>query len=342
MIDLDKAARRAQEANLKVPLHLQVFRGLKKWWADQPPVIVILFGMVALAVLVGLTLWEALNSARGWALLAKDAAPQWLAFIAGVAATVGYITFHRRAAENGREVEDIKERMEADPVPGVKPPTRLQLEKAEGRFWKAGAAAVAFAALSLWGIFSNLASKTGMVSKGAEEVNAERTQLQADIFVLEKEVGSFNGELVTAIITANNARMGSMVAEARGWGMKDLEPDGSCAEDLKPRQRDLCNAVNGSVDQMGLRGEIAALQADIDNHAKKVAELDAKKAELSKQAAVEGNEHWAAMQELSAGNIGADQFRIWGMFIASLISLFATGLGWDELFEQREKRRKAK
>jgi hypothetical protein len=340
--EIDKAAQRAMEANVKPPLATRIFRGLKKWWDNQPPIVVICFGVVTLAVLVLITGFEALNSARGWVMVTKDAMPSQVAFFAGCSVTIGYVVFHRRASERARDVEALRD----DPSPNDR-----AIRKAEGRMWKAAAVAIIFASLSLWGIFSNLASKTALVAREANETNGERTQLQADIIILENEVDSVNVDLISALILSKEAKLASMTAEARGWGMLNLDvappknapadyPGPACLTDLKPRQRDLCNAAHGTVDADGLVGEIAALQADLKQVEAKRDLLSEKRAALLKVHAVEGAEHWNAMNELSAGNVSADQFRIWGMFLASLLFLFGAGFGWDELFEEVQRRKR--
>ena len=339
--EIDKAAQRAIEANVKPPLMATALRSLSKWWDQQPPIVVICFGVVTLAVLVLISGFEALNSARGWVMVTKDAMPPQIAFFAGCAVTIGYIAFHRRASERARDVEALRD----DPSTNDR-----MIRKAESRMWKASAVAIIFASLSLWGIFSNLASKTAMVARSATETNSERTQLQADIIVLENEVDSVNTDLIGALILSKEAKIASMTAEARGWGMLNLDvvppksaptdyPGPACLTDLKPRQRDLCNAAHGTVDADGLVGELAALQSDLKQIALKKDKLSEKRAALLKVEAVEGAEHWNAMNELSAGNVSADQFRIWGMFLASLLFLFGAGFGWDELFEEVQRRK---
>ncbi len=339
--EIDKAAQRAIEANVKPPLATRMFRGLNKWWHEQPPIVVIFFGVVTLSVLVLISGFEALNSARGWVMITKDAMPPQIAFFAGCAVTIGYIAFHRRASERARDVEALKD----DPSTNDR-----AIRKAEGRMWKASAVAIIFASLSLWGIFSNLASKTAMVAREANETNSERTQLQADIIILENELDSVNVDLIGALILSKEAKLASMTAEARGWGMVNLDvvppkgastdyPGPSCLTDLKPRQRELCNAAHGTVDADGLVGDLAALRSDLKQVEEKTNQLKEKRANLLNVEAVEGAEHWDAMNELSAGNVSADQFRIWGMFLASLLFLFGAGFGWDELFEEVQRRK---
>lgn len=345
MVDqIDKAARRAIEANAKPAWPIRAWRGLVKWWANQPPIIVIVFGIVAVSALTLISGWEMLNSARGWMLLAKDAAPEQLAFLAGCATVLGYLSFHRRASERGREVSRLKD---------VQPVDLRAVERAESRAWRSWGVATLFAILSLWGIFSNLASKTAMVAHQAEEVNDGRTQLQADIIILENDVDAFNEPLILALIKSKESKVASLTAEARGWGMPNLDvmppemteeeaakyPGPACLSDLRQRQRDLCNAAHGTIEADGLIGELEAFKADLQKHNENVKALEAKKAELASVAAVEGQEHWDAMSEISAGNMTADQLRIWGMFIASLLFLFGAGLGWDELFEEVERRK---
>jgi len=341
--DMDKAARMATEAQVKPALPIRMWRGVVRWWGKQPPVIVIFFFICAVAVLVLMTGWEALNSARGWVMLAQGAAPAQVAFMAGIASTVGYVVFHRRASERFRSVKEAKR---------LNPPDPDKVEAIESRAIRSTLAAVLMAALSLWGIFSNLASKTALVANEAGEINGARTQLMADIITLENEVEGFNVDLILALKTASESRLAGMTAEARGWGMDNLDvavpPDAdetytgpACLQDLRPRQRELCNAAHGSVNSTGIVGDVAAYNSDLEKHRKRTKLLADKRTELAKIHAVEGQEHWNAMTELSAGNVTPDQFRIWGMFLASLFFLFAAGLGWDELFEEAE-RRKAK
>jgi hypothetical protein len=328
--DVDKSARMAIEANVKIPLHKRAWRGIKTWYGGLPPIVTVFFSIFALAALLGISSWEALNSARGWVLLGKGSAPMPLAFIAGVCVTVGYIVFHRRASERARLVNDLTQ----EGADG------FVIQRARTAANKALVTAVILAALSLGGVFSNLASKSGMAANEAGEVNSSRTQVMARVISLQNDLDNANPELIAALISANESKLASMTAEAMGWGMADLLPDKGCAQDLMQRQRQLCNAANGSVDQTGTVGQLAALRADMDGYNAKLEKLKSAQALLDTVHAVEGQEHWDSMTALTAGKVGADQFRIWGMFLASVLFLFGAGNGWDELFEQREKRKK--
>ena len=351
--DVDKSARRSVEMNTKPPLHVKVWRGLVRWWDDQPPVISIVFAIAAVAILILLTGWESIQSGRGWAMVTKDTAPAELAFLAGMAATMGYVVFHRRASERYREAKALRRQKKAQDRGDVTTGPRIDrddIDDATNRGRKAFLTASILAALSLWGVFSNLASKTAITSEAATEVSAERTALIAEIAVTERDVSTFNAPLVEAMLLAYESQLAGMTAEAKGWGMANLDavapadapadyPGPACLNDLKPRQRELCNAVNGTANQSGLRGEVAGLMADLERNEQKQKELAEKKEALSKIEVVEGAKHWEAMQELSSGNVSSDTFRIWGMFLASVFFLFAAGWGWDELFENVEKRK---
>lgn len=351
--DVTKSARRSVEMNTKPPLHVKVWRGLVRWYDDQPPVITILFFLVAVAILVLLTGWESLQSARGWIMITKDTAPEEAAFLAGCAVTIGYVVFHRRASERYREARGLARKRAAQSRGDDKSLPKIEredIDDAKNRARKAFLATSLLAALSLWGVFSNLASKTAITSEYAQEVSSERSQLQAEIIVLKNSVNAFNPELTAALLLAYESQLAGMTAEARGWGMANLDAvapsdppanyEGpACLNDLKPRQRELCNAANGTANKSGIRGEVAALKADLSAQIKKAEELAEKERELAGMEAVEGAKHWEAMQEISAGKVSSDQFRIWGMFIASIFFLFSAGWGWDELFEGLEKRK---
>jgi outer membrane murein-binding lipoprotein Lpp len=342
MSEVDKSARMAIEAQVKVPIHRQFWRGMKRagasvsaWWDRQPRAVVIISAIFAAAVLTGLTGWEALNSARGWVMLANGAAPANVAFMAGLSVTIGYVVFHRRASERVRKVNDLKRKAE-DEEGSVK---MYEIDRAKSVAGKAVIAAVVLATLSLFGVFSNLASKTAMTAGKAEEVNSSRTELQADIIILKNDIAALNPDVLNALLAAKQSQLKSMVAEAKGWGVDNLDPDDGCAADLSQRVRQLCNAANGSVERIGVSAEVAAYEAQIATLKAKQAQLKAKESQLANTAAIEGEEHWKAMSGLTKGKLDPDIFRIWGMFLASMLFLFGAGLGWDELLEEAERRK---
>ncbi len=323
MSDMDRAAQMALQANVKKSWRVKLRAFVNRW----PDTISFIFAILAVAVLVALTSWEAHNSASGWALMAKGAAPPAMAYMAGFAITIGYVVFHRRAAEHRRHARALKKQ------PGKGDLQELTRNRASKSF----VFAVFAAALSLFGVFSNLASKTAMSATGAEEANIARTSLVIEKRDLERALRFADVEGTQAIIDADKDTLASMLAEAKGWGMPDLEPDGACAKDLRPRQRQLCNRANGTAGEMGVRGEILINEAamkKVEADTLRLAEVDGL---LSQTTSSEGAAHWKAMSKISQDALKPDMFRIWGMFLASVFFLVIIGVGWDEFFERLEE-----
>lgn len=306
-MDLQQRIARAQNANVK----LTTGQKIRRWIEKQSPVAVF-FAALQLVALIAFTLFEAHNSGRGWIMITNGAAPWFLAYSLGVGMTIGYLSFHRKAAEELRA----------------------------GRKDKGGQAAIVAVictALALFGVFSNVASKTSVSASAATENNTDRAILLAEIRQLEAEVTPESVAQTEALADVTRRQIGSKEAEAIGWGLKAGATIEECANDLRPRQRQLCNTLNGSDNSMGLRNELTLHESALDGYRSKSERLEAMRAEVKGMKVEEGAAHWDAMSKITSGAASPDMFRIWGTFLASLGILFILGFGWDSFLEKREE-----
>lgn len=311
MQEPDSAAVRAMRAEIKTPFHVQA----AAWFGKLPPWGDILIAAMVFGMLTLLTAWEANNAGQGLALIAQGTAPWWFAYIAGAAVTIGVVASHRRGQEAERDSDKIAKR-------------------------KWGSVTVALAIVSLFGVFSNLASKTAVSDRAATDNNERRAALQAEVTTLGAEVTPQQILQLEALIDANERIIAASLAEAQGWGMDDLDPDGACAADLRARQRQLCNKVNGSVDNPGVRTELDLTRAALEGKRAAAQRLEAAREELSGMTIAEGAEHWSAMSQL-AGSVGQDVdaswFRVFGSFLLSVLILIGVAIGWDAALETRQE-----
>lgn len=306
-MDLQQRIARSQNANVKQGIGQKI----KLWAAKQSPVAVF-FAALQIVALIAFTLFEAHNSGKGWMMITTGAAPWFLAYALGVGMTIGYLSFHRKAAEELRA----------------------------GRKDKGGQAAIVAVIctiLALFGVFSNVASKTSVSANAASENNTDRALLLAEIRQLEAEVTPESIEQTKALADVTRRQIGSKEAEAIGWGLSAGATIDECAADLRPRQRQLCNTLNGSDASMGLRNELTLHESALVGYQSKTDRLVELKAKAKGMKQEEGAAHWDAMSKISNGSIGADMFRIWGTFLASLGILFILGFGWDSFLEKREQ-----
>lgn len=308
MNDISERVRRAGAAKTRTPWRVRF-----EQWRENVSLSTLLFVAFQLVMLVALTAYEAFNSASGWEMIARGAAPSWLSSTFGAALTVGYIAYHRKASECHR-IGDMA---------GMR---------------KAAIVAFLGCALALFGVFSNLASKTALTANEASENNSSRTQIIADIRLLESTVTPELISTTTAIVEVTERQIASLEGEAVGWGMSETSP-AACAADLRSRQRSICNSLNGTGDgqTMGLRNELALNKSALENLGTQAERLAVLKKQLSGLSQIEGQAHWEAMTKISAGNVEASSFRIWGTFIASALVLLMLGFGWDSFCEKREQ-----
>ncbi len=285
---------------------------LRRWWENRPPVTEVMFILFGVAGLIALTAFEATGSARGWAMMTAGAMPHFVALFAGLFVTILYVVMHRQASEEFRSSKKT-------------------------RGYRATGAAILAASLSLMGVFGNIASKTSVSAETARESNQDRDTLRAMRITLDRKVAAVDPSFVQAMIDADTATLNGMIAEAKGWGMADLDAAGACADDLRPRQRQLCNAANGSAGETGIRGQVAINEAALVTYEMNRAELDSLEKQLDSLSRKEGAAHWESMAQLTSGHVKADAFRIWGSFIASVFFLLCAGFGWDYWFERVEK-----
>ena len=288
------------------------FSTIKLWFAERK--VSELFTMViALGILIVATVWEATNAAAGYVLLAQNVAPAWIAWIFGFCAPFGYFVFHRRASEFYRAND------------------YMQMSRS---------ILVAFALtfLALIGVFSNVASKTGLQAENAKEINEARRALIVEKMTLEAEVQPETVALTESFITVTERQIRSKEAEATGWRMPDTDPTGYCAQDLRPRQRQICNDLNGTgSDNMGLRNELEMHKTTIEVANIKRDRIEEIETELGGLKLTEGAAHWGSMSRLTNGNVGSDWFQIWGSFAISVLVLIVVGFGWDSFLEGRQR-----
>lgn len=307
---VNSAAGSAMNAQIELPWQIR----LANWWERQPPLGRVLVSVLTIGLLVVLTAWEANNAGQGWALIAKGTAPYLFAYLGGAAVTVSYVVFHHRAAEQFRK------------------------GRGKGKPWQPLATAIIAAVLSLFGVFANIASKTQVSAATAQEQNTDRAELRAEAKRLQAETSPERINQLEAMIAVNERIIAATLAEAEGWGMDNLDPEGACAADLKRRQRQLCNRVNGGPDDLGARNELALNQAALEAAKLKAERLKKIRDQLSSMRVQEGAAQWDAMSKIAGDldrDLAPDDFRIWGSLLASLGFLFLAGMGWDTIIEAR-------
>lgn len=305
--DIQARAARAMAQNVKIPLSKRITE-----WAERQNKVTVFFVLLQLTALIGFTLFEAHNSARGWVLITNGAAPAFLAYMMGAAATIAALSFFRQAAEAHRD--------------GKKDTTI-----------KAVAVAFIATALALLGVFSNVSSKTGVASIRANEINTERAILLAEKRGLEADLSGDKIGQTSALVDVLERRVQSQEGLAVGWGMTDKASPEECKADLRVTQRDICNALNGDANSLGLRNEYEMAKASLASLTAKQVELASVEDRLKTLPVEEGSAHWEAMSDVAQGSFTAEQGRIYGTFFASFGIMLLLMLGWDAFFEKREK-----
>lgn len=316
--ELDKATRIALDAQVKVPWQDK----LREQLAALPTglrIMAWLFMVVAVGALIAATYWEANNAGGGFQMLGKGVAEPWLAYTAGFGFTIAYIVFHRFTAEA------LRQHTAWPPSPEVLKP--------------AGAATV-FALLSLAGVFANLVDNASANKSLGEEQAGRRAEMMAEVMALRAQVNAFSEPQMRALLESSQRLMLGYQAEAAGWGMSDLEPDGACMADLKPRQRQLCNLA------LDTEGTILQAQAAIEANETTKAALKLAEQALAAAPEVERQQFWGTASKIVTEAQGRDEsqarsseaFLALFMLFVSLFTLFGTGLGWDAIFEYLERR----
>jgi hypothetical protein len=319
MNDTAQIVRAAEDAKVK-----RTFWFKAKLWIESRSATEIFVVIGMFAVLCGLTWWEQSNAATGWQMLATGYAPAWIAGLFGFCLPVGVFIFHRRMAEFHRDGKSSKAA-------------------------QAGVVMIALAGLTLFGVFSNIASKSEVQQNAAMENNAARGVLLAEVQALEMEVTDERYLRLVGTKQVTESQIKSREAEAKGWGFDPVEiPETKpvqytyatieqCAADLRARERQICNDLNGNGDEPGLRGRLLLVETDFAIYESNKALLEEKKAELKERPRIEGDGHWSAMQRISGGGMDADGWRIWGTLFVSAFVLIALAFGWDLFLEAREE-----
>lgn len=321
MNQIDEAAHRALRAKVRQPLGTRVAS-----WYDKNDMRKVAAAVFAFACLLGVTAYEMSNAALGAVLFAKGVIPSPIAFVLGAGLVVGYIGFHRSASEDYRAKQWYK----------------------AGR---ATIAAVIFALVSLFFVFSNTSSKTGMTAQQAMETNTKRAELvieRDDLYPRTTE--NFKAQ-TQALINVTNRQIESFEAEAVGWDLSETKMvDGEtvteaatptmCARNLRPRARIICNELNGSSEGIGLRNELLLHEAAMAQFERDSARIKEVNGMLARMPRAEGQAHWQAMQDVSMGAVSSETFRIFGALFVSMFLLLGAGFGWDLFFEARQAEKK--
>lgn len=332
-----------------------------KLWLERKKTAGVIFVLFTFGLLSGFTIYEATNSARGWAMIAGSAAPTWIATCFGFVATIGYISFHRAAFEKERDKKDAvkawRKALEENPnlsysEAGDSP------EDLPGPY-KEVLVMIGCAFIALVGVFSNLADKTGKDAQEALEANTSRAELVAELGTIERATTEDKFITARALVDVTYEAITSLEDEAVGWGMEAipiLTDDGvpvmttneagqavpkttaatseQCRADLRTRERIICNELNGPD---GLRSELTLHEAALYGLEVRKARGEEIKESLKDMKIEEGNQHWAAMETVAMGSVDSDTIRIWIMFLASCVVLVILGFAWDSFFEARER-----
>lgn len=306
MNDIDLAARRAMEAQTKTPWRVQL-----KLWVQSLDAGKIFIVLVTFAFLVGFTIYEGLNAAAGWVLIAQGAVPQPAAFVFGFGTVLGVIAFHRMAGEDFERGKT-------------------------GRAWRSVVVVLGCMALALLGVFSNLSSKTAVSAQTATNVNFDNAALRAEMTTLRRTSSDAALANAETLVEVTQGIIESLEAEAVGWQMDGTTPE-DCAQDLRTAQRNICNQLNGTGGDLGYRNELLLAETALSNVRAGRERLEEIQGILRNAGAQEGAAHWEAMSDVSLGRIEADAARIWATFLASLVVLIVLGFGWDRFFDAREK-----
>jgi hypothetical protein len=315
--ELDEHSRIALDAQIRPTWQVRMRHAI----SELPPVFKLLawlFILVALGALIAATFWEGNNAGGGYVMLGKGVTEPWIAYIAGFGFTLAYLVFHRFTAEALRA---------------------HTLQSAE--VLKPMAAALVFGLLSMGGVFANLVDNASANKSISEQQSADRAQIMAEVVALRRQVAAFSAVQMEAMVEADRRSYAAAIAEAIGWGMPDLDPDGACMADLRPRQRQLCNLVNGPD---GIVSSILQGEAALTAHAQTQAALGIAELALAAAPEAERAQFWSTASRVMTEAIGngvdeqksAETFLAIFMLLISVFTLLGTGLGWDSIFEYLE------
>ncbi|HAH11223.1 MAG TPA: hypothetical protein DCL54_03880 [Alphaproteobacteria bacterium] len=310
MTEIDKAARMAAEANIKVDPLARLYA----WWDDQNTALRTIVTIAGGAVIATFICIEGNSSGQGWLRAMEGTAPAVALWVFGFACTLGYIVSHRIASEAIRDKQK----------------------------WQLPVAAAVFtASLSLFGVVANQIERAQTRTVVSGDVGTARGDAIARVRGLQTRVNAFDEVTMLAILEADQRALAAAQAEATGWGMVDLDPAGACNADLKPRQRQLCNEVNGPD---GLIASITITQAALDSHQVSKAALAEAEAQLGGLKAERTSNFWRGMAEIVPGEDSDMEARTArtsaiGSLIMSIVILFSTAFMIDVVLEYRERRR---
>lgn len=276
-MEMDKASRLAMDAQVQEPWLQKQWRRIKAL-PDAYQFFAVILSIAAVAALLTATWWEMNNAGGGYMMLGKGVASPFIAWTAGAGFTIAYLAFHRFTAEAMRDHRMLS-------VAVAKP----------------AAAALVFGILSLGGVFANLVDNASLNDSISTEQGTERAILLADYRALKVRVETFDEIQMRAMVAADTQAHNAMVAEAAGWGMADLDPEGACLADLKTRQRQLCNVVNGPD---GLLSSILQGRAALESYEQAKASLELARRALEAAPRAEGAEFWGTASAVVNDAVG--------------------------------------
>jgi hypothetical protein len=312
MTQLDKAAEMAMHSNVRQSWHSKA----SELWDDQPKVMQLVISIFGLAVFIVGLWWEGNAAGLGYQKFAQGTAPGFAAYTFGFCTVIGAVIAHRVMREAKRDKE---------PHLGY-----------------ATAALGMGVVLSRFGVVANMVAQTEANSVEARSLTGDRGEAESQARILRGRVASFDEATMRAVLEADQRALTAAQAEATGWGMPDLDPAGACNADLRPRQRQLCNEVNGAD---GLLASIALTQAAIESNETAKAALALAEARRESISAAEVSNFWNSLASVLpnegdavAQERSAQRFRVIGTIIISVLVLIFLMVSSDTVLEYRERR----
>jgi hypothetical protein len=312
MTELDKAAQMAMHANVKQSTKSK----LAEFWDDQPKVMRLILSIAGGGVFLAGLWWEGNAAGLGYQKFGQGTAPGPVAYVFGFCMVIGAIVAHRVMREAQRDKEPHLNTAIAALVMGV--------------------------ILSLFGVVSNMVAQTEANTVEARTLTGDRGEAESQTRLLRARVVSFDEATMRAILEADQRALTAARAEATGWGMADLDPAGACNADLRPRQRQLCNEVNGAD---GLLASVALTQAALDSHETAKAALALAEGRLSGISAEETANFWNSLAAVMPNNgdpaetaADARRFSVIGTIVISILVLIFLMVSSDAVLEYRERR----
>lgn len=251
----------------------------------------------------GIFVWEVVNTTDGFRRAFPDRPSLQIMFV-GIACPLGFMIAYRVAMEAWRD------------------------NRAPLAIGFSAVTAIMFCVTGFF-TFSNFVGETQVTGQHAREINEDRQSLRDTIRRMDRELTSMPEPLS---LEGDRELLKSRLAEAEGWGMSNLDPEGACKADLKARQRFLCNDAAQIRDDI-IRGEamLAAKNAKRD-------EIVEKEAELEKLKLQEAGAQYDAMAAMAGGKVSADFLSSWALLIVSIAFLIADAAFGDYLLERRERK----